>query len=328
MDICLGGKWKLYFDSERELDFNTYTEGTSMEVEVPGTVDKYLEDRTYSGPFFYNRLFWINKDESKRFVLGFKGVSYYCQISLNGKLVGEHEGIWDEFSFDITEFLLNGENSITVKVIKPDFDKSSRYYFRSVLFGFIPDVLLPFGGIWKSVNILEKNKAYFEEVHPKFNMKDETLEIEYVINNRKDCSIQVDVVDPKGRVNYFFLEQNNGLFKIEMDNLMLWSPDEPNLYTIEIKLLSNGVVLDSYKKPIGARSIESKDGKILVNGKPIYLRGVLHWGYYPEAYSPNPAYETVKKELLQIKDMGFNGVKHCLYFPPEYYYELCDEMGI
>ncbi len=328
MDTCLGGMWKLYFDSEKELDFKTYTEGTSIEVEVPGTVDKYLEDRTYSGPFFYSRRFWINKNESKRFILNLKGVSYYCETCINGKYVGEHEGIWNEFSFDITEFLLHGENSITVKVIKPDFDKNSRYYFRSILFGFIPDVLLPFGGIWKGVNISEKNEGYFEEVYPKFNMIDKTLEIEYVINNKKDYSIQVDVLDPRGTVNYFFQDKSNGLFKTRLDNLILWSPDEPNLYTIEVKLLSNGVLLDSFKKRIGARSVECKDGKILVNGKPIYLRGVLHWGYYPEAYSPNPTYETVKEELFQIKSMGFNGVKHCLYFPPEYYYELCDEMGI
>lgn len=328
MDICLGGKWRLYFDSEKELDFNNYSEGTSIEVYVPGTVDKYLEDRTCSGPFFYSRDFCIKKDESKRYVLDFKGVSYYCQICINGKYSGEHEGIWDGFRFDITDFLKDGENNITVKVIKPDFDKESKYYFRSVLFGFIPDVLLPFGGIWKDVKILEKNEAYFEEVYPKFNMKDKTLEIEYVINNSKDCSIQADVLDPMGRSDYFYQYENNGLFKIKLNNLILWSPDEPNLYTIEVKLFSKGVLMDSFKKRIGARKVEGKDDKILVNGKPVYLRGILHWGYYPEVYSPNPTYEEVKKELIQIKSMGFNGVKHCLYFPPEYYYELCDEMGI
>lgn len=328
MDICLGGKWNIYFDSERELDFNTFSEGYSIEANVPGTVDKYLEDRTFSGPFFYNRTFGINKDESKRYVLDFSGVSYYCQINLNGIYVGEHEGIWDGFSFDITEFLHSGENSITVKVIKPDFDKSSKYYYRSVLFGFIPDVLLPFGGIWKDIKILEKNRAYFKEVYPKFNMKDKTLEVEYTVYNNMDYTIWVDVLDPRGRVNSFSQNENNGLFKIKLSNLILWSPDEPNLYTIEVKLLSNGVLQDSYKKRIGGRKIESKNGRILVNGKPIYLRGVLHWGYYPEAYSPNPTYEEVKRELMQIKSMGFNGIKHCLYFPPEYYYELCDEMGI
>lgn len=328
MDISLGGEWKIYFDRERELDFNTYTEGVSIEACVPGTIDKYLEDRTYCGPFFYNRSFSINKKDSKRYILDFKGVSYYCQINLNGRYVGEHEGIWDSFSFDITNFLCDGENSITVKVIKPDFNKSSKYYFRSVLFGFVPDVLLPFGGIWKDASTLERNEVYFKEILPKFNMRDRSLEIEYSLNNKTKCTLQVGVQDPEGSIEYFTQQGNGGMLKIMQDNLMLWSPDKPNLYTIEVKLFLNGLLKDSFIKRIGARIIEKKDGKILVNGKPIYLRGVLHWGYYPEVYSPNPTYEEVKKELLRIKGMGFNGVKHCLYFPPEYYYELCDEMGI
>lgn len=328
MDINLGGNWRVYFDSEKELDFSNYLEGSSMEVYVPGTIDKFLEDRTFCGPFFYSRAFYVEKHDTRRFILDFKGVSYYCQICINGKYLGEHEGIWDEFKFDITDLLKDGENSITVKVIKPDFNKESKYYFRSVLFGFIPDVLLPFGGIWKDVKILEKNELYFKYVYPKFNMKDKTLEIQYAVNNNNNYSIQVNVLDPRGTFNYFLQHENNGLFKIKLNNLIFWSPDEPNLYTIEVQLLSDRVVLDSFKKRIGARLVKSKDGKILVNGKPVYLRGVLHWGYYPEIYSPDPTYEEVKKELVQIKSMGFNGVKHCLYFPPEYYYELCDEMGI
>lgn len=328
-NLNLNGSWKVYYRKGEELNINTYSNGTQLDAEVPSTIDEYLDNRKFYGSFFYERIFRIDRDNTKRYVLSFKGVSYYCQVYLNGEYIGEHEGIWDGFKFDITDFINDGDNCLVVKVIKPDYDLKSKYYFRSVLFGFIPDVLLPFGGIWKDVYILEKECVYFEDIYSKFNMKDSALEIEYRVNESRNLKINIGIKDPNGSTLSFYRSiEKNGILKIKMDSLILWSPKNPNLYTVEVKLISDEAVFDTYRNRLGARSITSKEGRILVNGEPVYLRGVLNWGYYPEIYCPNPSYEMVRQELKRIKEMGFNGIKHCLYFPPEYYYELCDEMGI
>jgi hypothetical protein len=68
--------------------------------------------------------------------------------------------------------------------------------------------------------------------------------------------------------------------------------------------------------------------QLLVDGQPFRVRGMLHWGYYPELPTPWPTDEMIRREITDLKAMGFNLIKFCLWVPPPRYYELCDEMGM
>ncbi len=83
----------------------------------------------------------------------FGGVSYYCDIYVNGRLAGSHEGMWDNFSTDVSGLVKNGENELTITVWKPGYYKEDRFPLREVLSGFIP-VLCTFRGIWDDVYLL------------------------------------------------------------------------------------------------------------------------------------------------------------------------------
>lgn len=335
-NISLNGQWNIFFDGEKNINEKNYFQGEKRTSIVPEAIEKILEDRIFSGPFFYEKEIFIEEvNNNNCYLLEFLGVSYYCEVYLNGNYIQSHEGLWDNFKVDITEYLQVGGNKVLVKVIKPDFNKDSKYFYRSLLFGFIPDISIPFGGIWKDVNLLVRGKNYFNEANYKFDVDNKCIIIDSKLNSvddgeHNDINLEVEIGTPEGGVITKHMTYSENIV-LAMDNIKVWSPDKPYLYTVKVKLLKdecNGEIQDYKEIRAGFRKVELRDGEIHLNDEKFYMRGILHWGAYPEKFTPTPSYEEVKAELLKIKSLGFNTIKHCLYFPPAYYYELCDELGI
>ena len=107
--------------------------------------------------------------------------------------------------------------------------------------------------------------------------------------------------------------------------LRFWSPEDPFLYDLEAEEQDGSGEPSRWR--IGFREVRADGEKILLNGEPIYLRGALHWGYYPSTIIPRPSPETIREELRGLRELGFNAVKHCLWVPRDEYFSLCDEMG-
>lgn len=318
--ISLNGQWTLRYDGAAD-----------QPIQVPGVVERVLADRAFAGPFVYEKRFELETvAEDMSYVLQFAAVSYYCEVYCNGTFVTAHEGVWDPFKADVSRFVRQGVNMLTVKVTKPDFDKDSPYFFRSVLFGFIPDVMLPFGGIWKDVALLVKGKTYFDHVYFRFETDKSRIVVESQLagaSANADAELLIQVTDPQGAALELCLPYTPEAI-VELPAIQVWSPAQPRLYDVEVQLRVGGIRMDRHSTRAGFRRIEvGAGGEILLNGEPFYMRGVIHWGCYPDNFTPTPSYEEVKDELTKLKASGFNAVKHCLYFPPSYYYELCDEMG-
>lgn len=299
---------------------------------IPCAVEQRAEERDYDGVYRFWKTITVDEVQEKRhYILEFDGASYWCRISCNGIEIREHEGIWESFQADITEALRQGENRIEVELRKPDFQKDSPYFFRSVLFGFIPDVMLPFGGIWRDVRLKVVGEVSFVRMIPRFCAEEKKIvlrsEISGEIDPNRSLTVRVEVTGPDGRVNVW-----EGPFDSEfsccLEEITLWSPSAPAVYRGKAVLYRDGVSQDEAAFSGGFRRIRTDGGKFWINDEPFYMRGILHWGCYPERMTPTPSRREVREELRKIQEMGFNTVKHCLYFPPEYYYELCDEMGI
>lgn len=317
--ISLNGEW----------EYSGRDHGT---MQIPGVIEQCAAERDYYGEFRLKRGFSVpEKKEDQRFLLRFHGVSYTCTVYCNGKQAISHEGVWDAFAGDVTELIREGQNEIEVVLRKPDFDKKSPYFFRSVLFGFIPDIMLPFGGIWKDVELEVKNEIYFKDLKTVFRTEEEQIIITSDLcdgqNDTDILSTEVELTMLDGK-RQIFTYPYSGKICCRLDHAEIWEPDAPAVYRGKVRLLRNGDTVDEKGFSGGFRKIRIENGEILINDKPFYMRGILHWGCYPEKMCPCPSYEEVRSELLKIREMGFNTVKHCLYFPPDYYYELCDEMGI
>lgn len=112
-----------------------------------------------------------------------------------------------------------------------------------------------------------------------------------------------------------------------------WSPQSPRLFTLscDISTLHDSDELDSHEVRFGMRSLTTGGAgnrTILLNGEPIQIRGVLHWGHEPRHIAPAPPPEQVRAEFAHLKEMGFNCVCLCMWYAPEYYYDIADEMGM
>ena len=116
-------------------------------------------------------------------------------------------------------------------------------------------------------------------------------------------------------------------------DVVMWSPDSPVLYSCEIELLnetSNAPYeeVDRLQCRAAFRTIAADGDRILLNGQPIQVRGVLNWGYAPPDTAPSISEEFWNNELELLRNYGFNLMKFCLWMPPKRYFELADELGI
>ncbi len=140
--ISLNGVWECWLPDNRRIG-----------VPVPGCWDKQIEQKDIDAPVHFKRDVDIDFSADTRYFLFFGGVSYYCDVYVNGRPAGSHEGIWDNFRLEVTQLLKSGENIIELDITKPGYRSDSRFPIRQVLSGFIPDVLCTFGGIWDDVRI-------------------------------------------------------------------------------------------------------------------------------------------------------------------------------
>ncbi|MEN9934948.1 MAG: hypothetical protein RLZZ387_1527, partial [Chloroflexota bacterium] len=113
-------------------------------------------------------------------------------------------------------------------------------------------------------------------------------------------------------------------FTANLPSPIPWAPDTPALYTAALRLADG----DERVIRLGLRSIQADGDRLLLNGRPLYPRLILSWGWYPGALSPNPGPERVRQDFARLRSMGYNGVKLCLWFPPQYYFDLADELGM
>jgi len=121
----------------------------------------------------------------------------------------------------------------------------------------------------------------------------------------------------------------------QMRSPRLWSPESPALYRVSIGLQEVLSEVDRQPKWIDSRQTKAafrelrvEGSRLLLNGRPLRVRGILNWGYAPPSVAPSLDPEHWRKELQLVKDYGFNLMKFCLWVPPKGYLELADQMGV
>jgi len=335
--VDLTGVWKFKFDNEKaDIASIKIFEHSDMDIKVPypyqselsgiGTEDEH-------DVVWYGRTFTVSSndlDKYKTWLLKFGAVDYETQIWLNGKLVGSHIGGYDSFSFDVSS-IISKQNELIIKVIDRHLDQPRG---KQAEHGTTPkDIIYTrVTGIWQPVWIEPiAGKTYIDKFFLRTTL-DGTLSIKAFIKGDITGPLTLDVSITHGaaRVNDFSFEvKNNTLEATEsLDDVYLWSPDEPNLYDITLTLKKENTVLDEVKSYFGIREVRIKDDKILLNNKPIYLELVLDQGYYPEGiYTPKCVTDFLK-DLQAVQQLGFNGVRAHQKPPDPRYLYVADSLGI
>jgi glycosyl hydrolase family 2 len=334
--VYLDGAWDFQIDSDNNIDVIPLREWHSVIVPMPWQA-QFEDLRETSGVAWYRRHFIVDpvsfrSAATSAAILHFGAVDYYATVWLNGKRLGEHEGGYLPFEFNVIDTLHQGDNELLVKVVDPTDD---RHLYADFPFSEVPHGKQswygPIGGIWQSVWLEFRPKLHIAHVRLNPSPNDATIGVQVVLSETPQQSYQITcaVTNPAGdTVGSGILDQDlTGVIRLDTPP-DLWSPDSPILYTVTATLHVNGAHTHSARKTCGFRTVEARAGRIYLNGNPLYLRGVLDQGYYPETIYTPSSLELLEAQARLAKALGFNCLRIHIKVEDPGYYDVADRLGL
>ena len=256
----------------------------------------------------------------KAIYLHFGAVDQYCKVYVNGSLACEHKGGYTPFSVRIEDFVTEGKNILLVECTDLTEKSHGARGKQSSKPGKI--WYTPQSGIWQTVWL---------EWMPKIHIKDITVRTfpdKNTVNVYSDCEgkQKITVYDNGEKIIESAIDEKSIELKYDFE---LWSPESPKLYTFVIES-EHGDKIESY---FGVRSFgigEDERGKkrLLLNGRPYFMSGVLDQGYYSDGLLTPPSDKAMYDDLKMLKDMGFNTVRKHIKIEPMRWYYYCDLLGL
>ena len=270
--------------------------------------------------FWYTRTFAIkNKTDKKIILLHFGAVDWRATVFVNRKKIGEHQGGYTAFSFDITDAVHEGSNEIVVQVYDPT-DEGIGPHGKQVLH---PQNIYytPTSGIWQTVWLESVPTNYISDIKLTPDIDKGVLNILVTA----PTGFQIEANGTKGEAGK--------VFQMQVSDMHLWSPADPYLYDLNIKLIKDGATVDEVKSYFGMRKISvAKDDKgvdrIFLNNKPYYNLGVLDQGFWPDGLYTAPTDEALAFDIKAIKAMGFNTIRKHIKVEPARWYYWADKLGM
>lgn len=308
----------------------------------------------------YQTEFDFNADSNENVDLIFEGLDTISEIYLNNKKLGETDNMFLKFQYNVKD-ILKSKNKLKVIIkspVKYALDQenkygripvalnSSRVYIRKAQYSFGWDwgPSFPTSGIWRKVYLQEWHDAKVADIIFKtneINKKSAEVEVEVNVKSQKsrDLFLKVSISDIDSYKEKIVKITSANKYKInfKIDNPKLWWPNgegEQNLYTVNIKIIHNNIIIDDYQKRVGIRTIKlitSENGKATfkfrLNNKDIYCKGV-NW-IPADSFLPRVTQTKYSKLLSLAKDANINIVRVWgggIYESDEFY-NLCDQLG-
>lgn len=347
----LNGIWDFRFDEknlgEEERWFEHFDAETT--IRVPFTYEtkcSTIEDDTCHENIWYRRSFAVcqKRLQDFRYVLHFEGSDFETKVWVNGQYAGSHRGGYARFSFDVSNFVKDGENDLVVKVEDSADMQQPRGKQRWLAQNFAC-FYSHTTGIWKTVwgEYVPKTSLSCVKMTP--NLEESCLDLGFDVTapsgygpNRDlmvettvsyqgeligRTSIAVLAGHRKTRVDLFAKKENDFAWGIKK-----WTPDKPELYDITFCLMKNGQVCDTVGSYFAMREVRLDGPNVLLNGVPLYQRLLLDQGYWKDSHLTPPSEEALLEDIEKIKQMGFNGVRKHQKVEDERFLYWCDVKGL
>ncbi|MFI3259331.1 MAG: beta-galactosidase, partial [Rikenellaceae bacterium] len=309
------------------------------EILVPYAIESSLSgvQRTFlpTDMLWYKRQFTIDKSwKGKDIILNFCAVDYECKLWINGQYVGSHKGGNNPFSFDITKFVKVGTTPQTIEmsVVDPtDTESISRGKQQLNQQGIW---YTPVSGIWQTVWLECVESTHIKQVLPTTDIKKMSVTLDVDVASAKGSeTLRIEILDGEKVIKTIDQKLGDGKVEVAMPNATLWSPATPQLYHLNISLMSGKKVLDSAKSYFAMREVKvMKDecgyNRIALNGEPIFQYGTLDQGWWPDGLLTPPSEEAMIYDMVKLKEMGFNTIRKHIKVEPEQYYYAADSLGI
>ncbi len=273
----------------------------------------------------------------------FESVATDCWVFVNGIEVGRHIGDYLPFEFDITDALKKsvGTPQLIVRVDQLHAPRPGKGVVTEnghITKGFHDVLSAQHAGIWDGVTLRRTGRAtippsgVWTTTDPHTGALDINVELEgdltgVRVNFRYYLLRQIQT-----RTSWKEMQIHNGIATLRLNGHDDYRhpAQTASLWNAEINV-SCDEVDEFVKHRFGGNTFSTggpENSQLLCNGKPFQIRGILYWGHEPRHIAPRPTQEQVYGELQAAKDRRFNCICLCMYYPPEYFYDIADELGL
>ena len=313
------GDWRRIWEEKKPVkktDFVEYAFADAYQLHVPGDFNTQKPELLYyEGTVWYKKTFHYSPKSDKRLFLHFGAVNYLADVYLNGKKLGSHEGGFTPFQFEISSSVQEGENAVVVKV------NNQRLKTGLPALGFD---WFNYGGITRSVQLIETSASFIEDYFIQLK-KHSNAEVQgWIKINGSHGQQNIRIQIPELKVNYTTRSNPDGLATVNFHaDFKLWSPQTPKLYKVVIQSET-----DTVTDEIGFRNIEVSGTKILLNGKPVFLKGVNIHEESPFIAARAFSVKDADTLLRWAKELGCNLVRLAHYPHDENMVKEAERMGL
>ena len=275
-----------------------------------------------------------------RLRLCFQDVNYHAKVWINGRYVGEHEGGYVPFSFEIGSIVRRGStNELVVRVT----DTPRLEYVDGLNLYQVPHAkesrYVNFGGLCGHVRLAEHGDAWIEDlflipdtdtpaiiVQCRLGAADgaQPFILAASVSSAEDANVEY------GSASFKVDPQKDPRFglKIPLSEKLLWSPEHPFLYRVSVRLVRGQDVLDQISDTVGLRTFDVRDNDFYLNGRRVVLNAVLNQPFFPSTLCRQPDEQWCAKQVRLIKEAGFNAVLNHVRLAPKEFLDEADSQGL
>ncbi|HUU43266.1 MAG TPA: glycoside hydrolase family 2 TIM barrel-domain containing protein [Planctomycetota bacterium] len=336
----LNGKWRFEFDhgltglEEKWHEEHDYT----RTITVPFCPESRLSgigDRDFHASVWYEREIDVPKLKGNRMLLHFGACDYETTVFLNGEPLGAHRGGYTPFTFDLTEFAKPGKNRLTVFArddLRSFEQPAGKQSFRRESFGCYYTRTT---GIWQTVWVEEVPHVWIDRVvaTPSEDLQRVRVDVDLAGSAQGELMVLAYAMDGNEVVASGLAPHVGGTrATVTFDcfknwDVKRWSPDDPFLYTLRVRLLEKHKQVDCVTSYFGMRTVKVSGREFLVNDEPVYLKLVLDQGFYPDGVYTASTDAALKRDITLSLAVGYNGARlHQKVFEPRFLY-WADRMG-
>lgn len=333
----LNGKWQFALDPTRCGLEKGWATGVDlpMEINVPFCPESRLSGLSltdFLGSVWYRRAFRVDGAlRGRRLFIHFGAVDYDARVWVNGRQVARHRGGYTPFSADITDTVTtDGENELVVYAIDDERSLVQPLGKQSSALKSQGCVYTRTTGIWQTVWLEAAPEARVSNLTvwpdaPNGRAAVEVdvvgaysgLRVEAMASAGGECVALGELAQASGR---------NSLV-LEIPDPVLWDVGKPFLYDLRVRLVDGGEIIDEVSSYFGLREIHINGGRILINGRPVFLRMVLDQGFWPEGICTAPSDDELRADIERSIACGFHGARlHQKVFEPRTLY-WADRLG-